>query len=141
MTNDTTFTLKTPVKQEKMGQMLNPKIKFDEYKDEEVISNWKQSKQFDGGQQIAELPSPEKLTGALDAQGTINTNADYMTYDPTDPLIQMDEGIETGLTPPPPGAVAVAGWAVLNLVTAGVPAMIDLAHGSPYAQEALDSKY
>ena len=39
------------------------------------------------------------------------------------------------------GLAAVAGWAVLNLVTAGIPAMIDLANGSPYAKEALESKY
>ena len=39
------------------------------------------------------------------------------------------------------GLAAVAGWAVLNLVTAGIPAMIDLTNGSPYAKEALESKY
>ena len=39
------------------------------------------------------------------------------------------------------GPTAVAGWIVLNLVTAGIPAMIDLANGSPYAKEAMESKY
>ena len=141
MTNDTTFTFKTPVKQEKMGQMLNPKIKFDEYEDEEIITDWNRNKQFEGGQQIAECFPPEKPAGALDAPRKINTIADCMTDDPTDPLIQTSEGIEIGFSPPPPGAVAVAGWAVFNVLTAGIPAMIDLAHGSPYAQDALESKF
>ena len=141
MTYDTTFTFITPVKQEKIGQIMNPVIKVDEYKDEEIIGDWKRNKLPEGGQKIAEPFPPEKLVDALDAQGKMNAIADYITNDTTDPLIQMGEGIETGLTPPPPGAVDVAGWAVLNLVTAGIPAMIDLAHGSPYAQEALESKY
>ena len=141
MTNDTTFTFKTPGKQEKMGQTMNSMIKFNEDEDEEIIGGWNWNKQPEGGQKIAELFPPEKLADAFDAQGKINKIADFITYEPTDPLIQMGEGIETGFTPPPPGAVAVAGWAVLNMVTLGIPAMIDLAHGSPYAQEALESKY
>jgi hypothetical protein len=141
MTNDSTFTFETPVKQEKMGQIMNPMIKFDEHEDEEIIGDWSRNKQPEGGQKVAELFLPEKLADALDAQGKMNTIPDYITYNPTDPLIQMGEGIETGFTPPPPGAVAVAGWAVLNLVTAGIPAMIDLAYGSSYAQEALESNY
>ena len=39
------------------------------------------------------------------------------------------------------GPVAVAGWAAFNAVTLAIPAMIDLAHGSPFAKEALESKY
>ena len=39
------------------------------------------------------------------------------------------------------GPTAIAGWAALNLVTLGIPAMVDLANGSPYAKEALESKY
>lgn len=39
------------------------------------------------------------------------------------------------------GPTAVAGWIALNLVTLGIPAMIDLANGSPYANEAIKSKY
>ena len=37
MTNDSTFTFETPVKQEKMGQIMNPMIKLDEHEDEEII--------------------------------------------------------------------------------------------------------
>lgn len=39
------------------------------------------------------------------------------------------------------GPTAIAGWAALNLVTLGIPAMVDLANGSPYAKEALESKF
>ena len=39
------------------------------------------------------------------------------------------------------GPAAVASWIALNAFTVGIPAMIDLANGSPYAKEALESKY
>ena len=206
MINDTAFTFKTPVKQDKMDQMLNPMTKFGQYEDEEIIGDWNWNKQLEGVQQIAVLFPSEKLAATLDAQGKINAIADCITYDPADTmptdrmirnaqmdndkkalnhyernaigatrpivhenlvrtfnhpdttvgdkivvgasdyfvqtnsLIQMGEDIETGF-PPPPGAVAVAGWVAFNAFTAGIPAMIDLAHGSPYAQEALESNY
>ena len=64
------------------------------------------------------------------------TNAEFIT-DECDQALSIDDlsDVSGG------GLAAVAGWAVLNLVTAGIPAMIDLANGSPYAKEALESKY
>ena len=39
------------------------------------------------------------------------------------------------------GPAAVASWIALNAFTLAIPAMVDLANGSPYAKEALESKY
>ncbi|WP_413439978.1 hypothetical protein [Synechococcus sp. MIT S1220] len=39
------------------------------------------------------------------------------------------------------GPVAVAGWLALNALTGGIPAMIDLANGSPHLTELQNTKY
>jgi len=39
------------------------------------------------------------------------------------------------------GPIAVAGWIALNAFTLAIPAMVDLANGSPYASEAINSKF
>ena len=39
------------------------------------------------------------------------------------------------------GPVAMGGWIVLNLVCAGIPAFVDVAHDAPYTKEAMESKY
>ncbi len=39
------------------------------------------------------------------------------------------------------GPVAVASWIALNALTGGIPAMIDLANGSPHLTELQNTKY
>ena len=39
------------------------------------------------------------------------------------------------------GPAAIAGWAALNMFTLGIPAMVDLANGSPHVAEMIKSKY
>tara|TARA_B100002052_G_scaffold268121_1_gene266519 strand:+ start:754 stop:903 length:150 start_codon:yes stop_codon:yes gene_type:complete len=39
------------------------------------------------------------------------------------------------------GPVAIASWVDLNLYSGGIPAFVDLAHGSAYMKEVIESKY
>ena len=64
-------------------------------------------------------------------------NNTQRTSDQTDQELSIDDlsAVNGG------GPLAVAGWVAFNAVTLAIPAMIDLANGSPYAKEALESKY
>ena len=64
-------------------------------------------------------------------------NNTQRTADQTDQELSVDDlsAINGG------GPLAVASWVALNAVTLAIPAMIDIANGSPYAKEALESKY
>ena len=64
-------------------------------------------------------------------------NNTQRTADQTDQELSIDDlsAINGG------GPLAVAIWVAFNAVTLAIPAMIALANGSPYAKEALESKY
>ena len=84
-------------------------------------------------QGVRHLFSSFKQTTA-NSQAMNNIN---LTADQTDQELSMDDlsSVNGG------GPVAVAGWTAFNAFTLAIPAMIDLAHGSPHAKEALESKY
>ena len=85
MTNDTTFTFKTPVNQGEMGQILHQMVQFVEDENDDLIgSNWKE--RAEDARQLAELNPPRIAAPGLDAINKFNTIKDYTNYDPSDPL-------------------------------------------------------
>lgn len=64
-------------------------------------------------------------------------NNTHLTAEQTDQELSMDDlsAVNGG------GPAAVAGWVALNAVTGGIPAMIDLANGSPHLTELQNTKY
>ena len=64
-------------------------------------------------------------------------NNTQLTADQTDQELSMDDlsAVNGG------GPAAVAGWVVLNALTGGIPAMIDLSNGSPHLTELQNTKY
>ena len=85
MTNDTTFTFKTPVKQGTMGQPFHQMVQFDEDENDDLIGSvW--NERAEGVRQLAELNPPRIAATGLDAINKFNTIKDYTNYDPSDPL-------------------------------------------------------
>ena len=64
-------------------------------------------------------------------------NNTQLTADQTHQELSMDDlsAVNGG------GPAAVAGWVALNALTGAIPAMIDLANGSPHLTELQNTKY